>query len=245
MRLDVNTDASIQLTAKLEKLNKSAFPSAVRNTLNQCAFDMKSKEIPNSASKNFNLKSGTKTVIKKSLLVEKANGFDVKKMSSKVGFNESSSVTLNAFIKGLEKQEKGGSFDDGLRYLKGARGGRISGKVRSENYYDKSKVISGRSKRKGTKKSKFVARAYASKSSGKMIFMDSMKGNFLVKVKSISKDKQGRINMKLNFVMMDRKPNPSKVKATNFVREAGEKQSKQIERIYTQKAQFQFKKYLR
>ncbi len=43
MKLDVNTDSAIQLTAKLERLHRSSFPSAVRNTLNDAAFDMKKK----------------------------------------------------------------------------------------------------------------------------------------------------------------------------------------------------------
>jgi len=248
LKLDVNTDATIILTAKLEKLHKSAFPSAVRNTLNQCAFDMKSKEIPNSASKNFNLKSGTKTLIKKSLIVDKAQGFDVKRMKSVVGFGNPNNPLLKAFINGLEKQEKGGTFDNGLRYLKGARGGRVNGRVRLKNYYDKSKVISGRSKMKrgkGTKKSKFVARAYAAHSSGKMMFIDAMKGNFLAKVKSISKDSKGKLKIKLNLMMMDREDKPSKVKATNFVQEAGQNQFKKIEKIYKEKADFQFKKHLK
>lgn len=247
MKLDVNTDASIQLTAKLEKLHKSAFPSAVRNTLNQCAVDMKNKEIPNSASNNFNLKSGTKTLIKKNIRYEKAEGFDVNKMKSKVGIiGNTGNKTLDAFLGGLEKQEKGSIFNDGLRYLKGARGGnKPNGRVRTENYYDKDNIASGRSKRKGTKRSKFVARAYYAHSTGKMMFMDSLKGNFLVKVKSIKKDKKGKVNIKFNFVMMDRKDRPSKVKSTNFVEEAGLNQFRKIEKIYQQKAEFQFKKHLK
>lgn len=43
MQLNVNTDATVALTNKLEKLHKSAFPVAVRSTLNSAAFDMKKR----------------------------------------------------------------------------------------------------------------------------------------------------------------------------------------------------------
>ena len=52
IKLDVNTDAAIQLTAKLERLSKSAFPSAVRNTLNEVAFEHK-RLIPKVAKQKF------------------------------------------------------------------------------------------------------------------------------------------------------------------------------------------------
>ena len=82
MRLDVNTDAAIQLTAKLEKLHRSAFPSAVRNTLNETAFNAK-KLIPKNTDNNFTIRQ--KNLFSRFSKVEKATGFDVKSMSSKVG----------------------------------------------------------------------------------------------------------------------------------------------------------------
>ena len=246
MRLDVNTDAAIQLTAKLEKLHKSAFPSAVRNTLNQCAFDMKSKEIPKSFKSNFKTKTGTLPYVKKLIQVDKATGFNVNSMKSVVGFLNPSNTGDKRFVEGLYKQEKGGIIDDGLRYLKYARGGRVNGRVQTENYYDKSKVISGRSKRKGTRKSKFVARAYASLKSGKPLFMNSMKGNFLVKVSTVSSEVSSKkLSFKFNFVAQSRKISKTVLKRTDFVKEASENQVKNIEAIYAKNAEYQFKKYLR
>ena len=49
MILNVNTDAVVALTNKLEKLHRSAFPVAVRSTLNSAAFDMKKDTILKSA----------------------------------------------------------------------------------------------------------------------------------------------------------------------------------------------------
>ncbi|AGH07778.1 hypothetical protein CEPG_00030 [Cellulophaga phage phiSM] len=49
---NINNKEVISLTAKLERLNKSALPSAVRNTLNRAAFETK-KNIPLVAASVF------------------------------------------------------------------------------------------------------------------------------------------------------------------------------------------------
>ena len=134
---NVNNDAAISLKANLERLNKSAFPSAVRNTLNSATFDMKRKTVLQSARKNFNAVKEPK-LLRNSLLVDKATGFDVNKMESTIGLVKLNG-NLEAYVSGLEKQEKGGVIDTGSRYLKGARGGnKANGRVRRENYYDKN-----------------------------------------------------------------------------------------------------------
>ena len=246
MKLDVNTDASIVLTAKLEKLHRSAFPSAVRNTLNDLAFDMKRKEIPTSFKSNFKSKKGTLSFVRKLIQVEKANGFDVKNMKSIVGFLNPSNTIDKRFVEGLEKQELGGIIDDGLRYLKSARGDKINGKVRRENFYDKTKVISGRSRGKGTRKSKFVARAYRAMKENKPMFMNSMKGNFLVRVKSVSSSLSSRkLDFDFEFIAMDRNVKKTNLKSTNFVNEARIKEQKKTDEFYKKQAEFQFKKYLK
>ena len=77
MKLDVKTDASIQLTAKLEKLHRSAFPSAVRNTLNDVAFETKSL-IPKKAEGKFTIRQ--KNLFKRMSLVNKATGWNINNM---------------------------------------------------------------------------------------------------------------------------------------------------------------------
>lgn len=246
MKLDVNTDAAIQLTAKLEKLHRSAFPNAVRNTLNDAAFEMKRKDIPKSFRLNFKPKTGTIPYVKKLILVEKANGFNINKMHSLVGFLNPSNKIDKKFVEGLVKQEDGGIIDDGLRYLTYSRGGKINGRVQAKNFYDKSKVVSGRSKRKGTRKSKFVARAYYAMKTGKPMFLNSMKGNFLVKVNTVSSEISSRkLSFDFSFVAMDRKKKKTNLNKTHFVKEASQITEKKIESFYTKNANFQFKKHLK
>lgn len=242
MKLNVNTDAVIALTAKLEGMHRSAFPSAVRNTLNDAAFDMKRKTILESAKDNFNVKQPT--FFKRYTGVKKATGFNINSMGAMVGFLNPSDPKVRNAIEGMEKQEHGGVIDDGLRYLSHTRGGNLGRKVQRKNYYDRGSVISGRSRGAGTRKSKFVARAYRSLKENKPFFLNTMKGNFLVKTNSISKD-GGKLNIRLHFLMMDRRVKVSRIKATNFNQEASIKTSKKINQFYIKNAQFQFKKHLK
>ena len=246
MRLDINTNEAIKLTAKLERLHRSALPSAIRNTLNQSGFDMKRKMIPQSFKQNFKPKSGTLPYVKKLLKVEKASGFNVKNMSAQVGFLNSSDKWDKRFVEGLVKQESGGVINDGLRYLKDARGGKIKGKVQSANYYDKEKVISEKSTRKGTKRSKFVARAYRAMKDNEPLFMSSIKGNFLVKIKNMSSNMQSKkLEFDFEFIAMGRRVKKTNLKPSFFVEEAGRKAKKEIESNYFKQAEFQIKKYIK
>lgn len=249
MQLDVNTDSAIQLTAKLEKLHRSAFPSAVRNTLNDLAFDMKKKQIPNSFKQNFKPKSGTVPFVKKLLIVDKAVGFNTNEMKAVVGFLNPTNNVDKRFVEGLQKQEDGGVIDDGLRYLKSARGEKVNGRVRRENYYDKNNVISGRSRigrNKGTRKSKFVARAYRAMKDNKPMFMNSMKGNFLVKVTSVSSEISTRkLSFDFKFIAMSRDKKATKLRARQFVELARKREQSNVETFYRKNAEFQFKKHLK
>jgi len=244
MKLEVNTKGLDQLGNTLQKINKAAFPSAVRNTLNDAAFEMKKNQIIKSAKKNFKgLKS--QTFFKKNTGVDKASGFAVNKMRATIGFLNAGDASVRRAIEGLEKQEIGGVIDDGLRYLKYSRGNRIRGFVQKKNYYDPQKVVSGRNrKRGGTLKSKFVARVFRARKENKPMFFNTMKGNFLVTVKSLSSDmKSKKLDIKFNFVMMSRRVKASKIKSTHFNEEAAEATKKMLPELYRKNAEYQFKKY--
>lgn len=242
MKLNVNTDALIGLTAKLEGMHRSAFPSAVRNTLNDAAFDMKRNTILKSAQQNFDVKQPS--FFKKYTGVKKASGFNVNGMGATVGFLNPSDPSVRAAVEGMEKQEHGGVIDDGSRYLRFSRGGNLGRKVQKKNYYNSGNVITGRSRSGGTRKSKFVARAFRSLKEGKPFFMNTMKGNFLVRTNSISKN-DGKLDIKLNFVMMSRKVVKTKLKATHFNQEASQMTVRKMDGFYRKNAQFQFKKYMK
>jgi hypothetical protein len=243
--LNVNNSGTIQLTSNLEKLNRSAFPSAVRNTLNNAAFNMKTKGLLISANENFaNVRNPI--FFKRFTEVNKAKGFDVNKMAAIVGFSNASDPKVRNVIEGLYKHEYGGIVNNGSRYLKSSRNsGSYKKKVRKTNYYDKNKVITGRSSGKGTRKSKFVARMWKSDKENKAFFMNSIRGNFLVKTTSISRTSNGGIKSRLKFLMMSRKKTPVKIKRNQFVSEAALMESKMMDSYFKANAEYQFLKELK
>lgn len=215
MKLDVNTDSAIQLTAKLEKLHKSAFPSAVRNTLNDVAFETK-KLIPKKAEGNFTIRQ--KNLFKRMSLVQKAQGWNVNGMSSKVGLDGSK----GSLSDGLEKQETGGNLQG--RKLTPHNMGRISG-----NYAKKLKVKNQFSKidKIGTSKRRVKGSKYFRIDKGS-------KGTVFEKVGK-------RITPIYNY-----RSNPiTKLKKQPFIEPSAKESIKQMEMLYKKNANFQFKKYLK
>jgi len=110
MILNINTDATVRMTATLEKLHKSALPIAIRTALNSAAFDVKLNTMPKEAGKAFLQRQ--KNFFKANSKVEQAQGFNINKMKSIVGFFENKLVNqaTNYAVKELEQQEYGGSI---------------------------------------------------------------------------------------------------------------------------------------
>ena len=105
MAFDINTDALVKLTTKLGGLHKSALPSAVRNTLNDAAFETKTW-IPITASRKFTTRK--KSFFRAFSSVEKARGFDINGMKSAAGINPAKGSQV---ADGLEGQETGGTIN--------------------------------------------------------------------------------------------------------------------------------------
>lgn len=214
MRLDVNTDASIILTARLERIHKSAFPSAVRNTLNEVAFKTKSL-IPKKANQNFTIRQ--KNLFKRFILVEKATGFNVNSMSSKVGID---SETQPKLAEGLEKQETGGVLT--TRKLIANDKARISGsnkkKVSKKNYI--SSIGDYGTSKKRVKGSKYFV---IKKGSKRTVFETK--------------------NKKLVPIYTIRKTNKTNLKAKPFIGPSAKFASKSLQDIYKKQAEYQFNKY--
>lgn len=242
--LNVNNDSVIALTAKLERLKKSAFPSAVRSSLNDAAFEMKGKNILESAKKNMHVKN--RGVFKKFTGVNKATGFDVNSMQSEVGFIPKDGIKGDKVPRGMEGNEVGGTDNDGSMYLAGAR--RQKSRKRNvllKNRYDKNKLAKGHKKRiRGAeKKASNVMAMMAAWQEDKPVFIRAKSGvGYVVEVLSVFNMSSGKRDFKLNFLMRSRRKNPSKMKATHFNKEAAIKTSKQMDVFYKKNAEFQFSK---
>lgn len=242
----VDSSAMAKYAQQMRAINRTALPVAVRNTLNNAAFEDKRKNLPDSASNNFNVKN--KTFFKRYSGVIKATGYDINNMHSVMGMMDLGNKKVRTALENMRKQEGGGIVEDGFSYLKEARGGKENGKVRLANYYNPDKVISGRSKvgrGRGSNKSKFVARAFKAKKENKPMFFNSMKGNFVVSVKKIVKNGRNSVKIDFRLLMKERKHKPAKIKATHFVEEAAVKTQKTIPDFFIKEAEKQIKRNIR
>lgn len=242
---DVNNDGVIQYTAKLEELSKSAFPSAVRNTLNKAAFETK-KQIPKSAEKVFVTRH--KPFFKNFSIVEKASGSNVEKMASTVGINASKNREL---AENLESQEFGGMVSgkkliphDDARNSKSQKK-RVSApnRLNKVDIHDATRAFKSH---RGTRKSKFVAAVMSTAKSGKKHMMIKSGTNGMVyEVTGISQNvKTKKVNFKIKKLYSVRSVKSHNVKAHGFMKDSAKVVSKNIEQYYFENAEYQFTKIL-
>lgn len=103
--ININADALVNMTAKLEGLGRNALPTAVRGTLNTLAFDVKKRTLPKSAAETFTQRKPN--FFKAFSRVNMAKGNDLDTMKSEVGFIDRGLKSKQA-VEDLEQQEKGG-----------------------------------------------------------------------------------------------------------------------------------------
>lgn len=240
--LNVNTEAVIHLTAKLERIKKSAFPSAVRSSLNDAAFEMKGKNIEASARQNMTVRN--RTVFKKFTGVARATGFNVKTMQSEVGFIPKDGIKGEKVPEGMERNEIGGTDNEGAMYMPKSRISNNRNRlVRRKSRFDKSRIAKGTSSSRKSKKLANIQNMFASIDEKAPTYIETSKGKFLVQVTKMGKKSNGKFDIKLDFLMRSRRRNPAKTKATHFVKEGAIKTSKQMEVFYIKNAEFQLKKF--
>jgi len=243
---NINNDSAIELAAKLERVHRSALPSAVRNTLNNAAFETK-KNIPLVASEKFITRQ--KTFFKRFSTVDKAKGFDVNRMIATAGIDGSKNLQLAI---NLESQEFGGKvLGNKLIPHDHSRTSRSQAKrVSSRNYLNKVNVHrANRAYRshKGTRNSKFVAAIMSTAKSGKrhMMLSSSNKG-MVYEVSSISQNRRNRkVNFKIKKLYSVRRNRTHNVRATGFVQKSANLASKKLDLFFVNNAEFQIKKHLK
>jgi len=138
----IDTSASKEFAMKLQKMKRSAFPTAVRETLSRSALNVKQKTMPKSASIAFTER--TKTFFKANSNVTFAKGYDISLMQSTVGFISDKLKGGNNFaVKDLEQQENSGSIRGrSFMPLDSARAGKNRNKlVLSKNRIENIKKI--------------------------------------------------------------------------------------------------------
>jgi hypothetical protein len=242
MTININTNAVVKHTAKLEKLHKSALPVAVRATLNSAAFDVKTTTMPKKTETTFINKE--KNFFKANSHVDMAKGFDLKSMQATVGFTESGLTGGNNFaVKDLEQQEQGGSIK-GKSFIPmdPARGGNKAKTVRPVNRISAINKIAnsakGRVKGKN-KQERFVKSAIYAGAGGYVL------GNFerqkLFRIKSI-KRKKGQTIVKKVPIYSFEENRSVRVKSTGFMKAATIESANKMESFYIREAEKQIKR---
>ena len=239
---------------KLGTLPKQALPSAVRNTLNSLAFDVKQRSLPISARKNFENRS--KNFFKANSAVKQATGFNLQTMHSVVGMSEDrlQNKKTNYAVKDLEQQEQGGTIDKrSFVPMKQARTGNSNNKTVRKNASMQSingKRITQTNRRSAkTRKQQFIRAAFHAVGKGDGLVLGGRTakgGRTLFKIDRIqSNRKSKKLFIKFTPLYNVQAGRKVKVKATHFMEEAAKHTTKKTNAIFKKASEFQFQKHLK
>lgn len=243
---DVNNDAVIALSANLERLNRSAFPSAVRNTLNRTAFEAK-KNIPEVASKKFITRQ--KTFFKRFSIVDKAQGFDVNKMVSTVGIDSRQNQVV---AENLVSQEFGGivsgkkliPHDDARTSKNNAKRVRSKNHLNRVNVHNATRAFKGH---RGSKRSRFVSAVMSTAKSGKkFMLIHSGTTGMIYELSGLSQNRRTKkLKFKAKKVYSVRSNKTHSVKGQHFMLRSATLASRDMNKYFIENAEFQFIKELK
>lgn len=239
MQLNLNSNGVVIWTNKLEKLNKIAFPNAIRGALNSLAFDVKKDSMPKEANKTF--VNRDKRFFKANSRVEMARGNSIRTMESKVGFLATGKTKNNKAVDELEQQEFGGTIKNRefiptntARTAKNSKR-KVSRKNRLSSIKNIIRTKDIKGKTNGQKFIKAVLKA------GKGGFV--MTDKSILSVRSILKKKSGW-KFKLQTIYTFKKGRSVKISPTHFMQKASDRSAKRADEFYVKEAKRQIKKHL-
>lgn len=228
MQLRVDSDELISFTNRLEILGKNKFPSAVRATLNDLAFDVKLNTMPDSAEKEFIRRD--KNFFKANSTVNMAKGFEVRSMQSMVGFFHKKKG--NQAVDDLEQQEEGGKI--GGRSFIATDKARITGSIkRKVSKRNQAKRIKNVIKTKGNK-ANFVRSVFKAGKGGHVLHE-----NMLFRVDGIRSTKSGP-KFRLAAIQSYKKNRSVDINATHFMEKAVKMTRKKTNDFYKKEAEKRF-----
>lgn len=245
--LNINADAVVKHTLRLEKLNKRGLPYAVRNSLNSAAFDVKTNTMPKQAKATFTERAPT--FFKSTSKVNPATGYSLPNMQAVVGF-----------VKGVKEKETGRATDDleqqedsgliggrAMIPMNPARAGkkynrRVSNKNRLAAI-NSAKVVDAKNSNGKTRQAAFFSSAwFAGKGNYVISNVTTTNGNkMLMRVNSIVR-KGGDTVVNSTPLYAVRKGRKVAVKRTSFMRKASTASAEKIERFYIEEAEKQIKR---
>lgn len=233
MILDVNTDACIVMTNKLERLHRSAFPNAVRETLSKAALDVKKVTLLKSADNEFVKRQPN--FFRANSRVDFAKGYNISAMKATVGMVEGGLKGGNNYaVKDLEQQEEGGVI--GGRSFVPMDGARVGGNskkiVKAINRISNIKKIANTRNVKGVNWSQRVIKSavFAGKG-GYVLDWRSGKSGILYRINSITRN-GGNVLFKKTALFSVNKNRKLTIRATSFMKSAALETADKLEKIY-------------
>jgi hypothetical protein len=241
MRLNINTDALVSLTNKLEKLRKSALPAAVSGALNDAAFNVKTDTMLRTSKSSFINRQ--QNFFKANSRFDKATGFDISKMKSTVGF--ASIGGKNHSVDNLDQQEHGGSIDKKsfIPTIFARKGKSHSGLVKPNARLSAiTKIINTNDSVGKNQREKFVIAASIAGRGGFVL-----RGDILFRIDTAPKSnlKSRQVNFKATPLYSFKKGRKTNVKKTNFMLEATMMTQKKLDTFYIKQGERQLAKVWR
>jgi len=232
--ITIDTKEITKLTDAIRGLHRSAFPVAVRQTLNDLAFETKQKQLIPMANKTFTVRDSN--FFKAFSKVDRAAGLNVGAMTADAGMLDKGAAQT------FDEQEKGGDYThEYVPNTQARSGGNNKAKINKANYRGNGKMIDRSLKTKNrSRKSQFTADAAMGFKLKKLINHNGT----IFKVLKFSKDEYG-IRIKLKPLYDAENNRKVSVKPTHFIEKTATKAAEKTERFYKRAANQQFKKYFR
>lgn len=240
--ININTDAVVAYTNKLEKLHRSDLPIAIRNALTKAALLTKKESLLKITRETF--VNRNKTFFKAKSKFLPAKGFNIDGMKATIGMSDLRISSNDHAVRNLEKQEHGGSI--GGRSFIPTDDARV-GKSRTKNVAPRNRLNKigiknvlrvGRSVGKNRDqrfiktvllaKRKFGARAYV------------LTRKILFRVDSVSTG--GRLKFKITRLYSFKRSRSVRVKPTNFMLRSAKIQGNKMDILYKREAEKRIKK---
>jgi hypothetical protein len=245
VKFDINIDEVVKFTNKLEKLPNNALPAAIRGTLNDAAFMMKTKTMPKVAKAMFTERQPN--FFKANSRFESAKGNNINTLASTVGFLSSGlhNQATNFAVKDLEQQEQGGTIKGrSFKPLEDARRGKrglVKPNARISQILKAGKIIDVRDAKGANKMQQMIKSAIHAGEGGYIMTGSNGKGGALWRIKRVKRISGDTFFTKEKLYSF-KKSGVAKVHATGFMKKAALEVQKEMEALFKIQAYRQIKK---
>lgn len=237
--ININSDAVVAHTARLERLRRSAIPNAVRNTLNRAAFDVKTDTMLKESDVFIHRRP---TFFKANSRVETAKGGNVDSMAATVGFIPKAGDTSHS-VEDLQEQETGGNIKGrAFIALPAARTGNSWSKnVRAKNRLANIKTRIADPKKNMPRLGAKQAFIFTAAAAGVGAFIMNTGHTRLLEIKAITREK-GDTKVKAVIVDSIKKGRQAHIKPTHFMAKASDKSAHKMNGYFIAEAEIQIER---